>query len=294
MKALIFGIGGQDGHYLSLLLQRLGINVTGVSRSPGDWNVGTVGDFGFVEGLIRDIKPDYIFHLAANSSTRHDLLFENFETISAGTMNIMEAAYRHCPSSRIFISGSGLQFVNKGSPISERDPFDANSTYSVARIQSVYTARYYRSLGLKVYVGYFFNHDSPLRSERHVNQKIVQALKRISSGSNEKLELFDISVKKEFSFAGDIMEAVFVLVNNDSIFETVIGSGEAYTIEDWLNLCFGKYNIDWRTKVQLGKPFKKEYDILVSDPGTIQNLGWKPKHDIVDLAEMMLNGPNEG
>jgi GDPmannose 4,6-dehydratase len=288
MTALIFGINGQDGYYLKLLLQKNGITVIGVSRSPGDWIVGNVSNFNFVAELIRKYKPSYIFHLAANSSTKHDLVFENFETISTGTLNILEAGYRYSPESKIFISGSGLQFINNGLPISETDEFDPNSSYSVVRIQSVFAARYYRSLGLKVYVGYFFNHDSPLRSEKHVNQKIIQALKRIVAGSREKLELFDISIKKEFSFAGDIMEAVLLLVENDLIFEAVIGSGKAYSIEDWLDLSFGVYKIDWRSKIQLSKSAYKEYDILVSDPGTILNLGWRPKHDISDLVNIML------
>ena len=288
MNALIFGINGQDGYYLRLLLEKNGLNVTGVSRSKGDWIEGDVGNFNFVSGLIQKNKPDYIFHLAANSSTRHELLFENYETISTGTLNILEAAYRYSPGSKIFISGSGLQFVNKGLPISEKDAFDPNSSYSVARIQSAFAGRYYRSLGLKVYIGYFFNHDSPLRSEKHVNQKIIQSLKRIAAGSNEKLELFDISVRKEFSFAGDLMEAIFLLVRNDLVFEAVIGSGKAYSIEDWLNIISEAYNIDWRSRVQQGKSYRKEYDVLVCDPGTIINLGWQPKHDIKDLAKMML------
>jgi GDPmannose 4,6-dehydratase len=288
MTALIFGINGQDGHFLKRILQENGVSVIGVSRSHGDWIEGNVGNFSFVSELVKKNKPDYIFHFAANSSTRHEFIFENYEAISSGALNILEAAYKHSPGSRIFISGSGLQFINKGLPIAENHAFEANSAYSVARIQSVFAARYYRSLGLKVFVGYFFNHDSPLRSEKHVNQKIVRALKRIISGSNEKLELFDISAKKEFSFASDIMDAVMILIKNDVVFEAVIGSGKAYSIEEWLTICFGMYKIDWRSKVQQIKSTKPDYNILVSDPRTIFNLGWKPKHDIKELAELML------
>jgi GDPmannose 4,6-dehydratase len=288
MIALIFGINGQDGYYLKRILKDNGVNVIGVSRSHGDWISGNVGNFSVVSELIKENKPDYIFHLAANSSTRHEFVFENYETISTGTLNILQAAYQHSPNSRIFISGSGLQFVNKGLPIAENDSFEPNSIYSVARIQSVFAARYYRSLGLKVYVGYFFNHDSPLRSEKHVNQKIVKTLKRILGGSEEKLELFDISVKKEFSFAADLMEAVMILIKNDIIYEAVIGSGKAYSIEEWLKICFEMYKMDWRLNVRQVKTIKPEYNILVSDPRTIFSLGWKPKHDIKELAELML------
>src|SRR5205085_129762 len=144
--------------------------------------------------------PDYIFHLAANSTTRHEAVFDNHAAISTGAINILEAAYRHSFQSRVFLSGSAAQFENDGTPIDEDTPFAALNPYAVSRIHSVYAGRYYRSLTLKVYVGYFFNHDSPLRTERHVNQKIALAARKIAAGSREKLEIGDASVKKEFNF----------------------------------------------------------------------------------------------
>ena len=249
-KALIFGASGQDGIYLSALFKSKGFDVIGISRRSSLGLMGDVGDYSFVRELIKDNQPDYIFHLAANSSTKHSLLFENHDTISTGTLNILESAYKHSPNSKIFLSGSGLQFVNNGVPISESDPFEASSPYSISRIQSVYAARYFRSLGLKVYIGYFFNHDSPHRGEKHVNQKIVQAVKRIASGSKEKIVLYDIGVYKEFSFAGDIMNAVIRLVENNDIYEAVIGSGKAYSIADWIKICFNYYNMPWDEKIE--------------------------------------------
>ncbi|MFM7853736.1 MAG: GDP-mannose 4,6-dehydratase, partial [Flammeovirgaceae bacterium] len=193
MKALIFGVNGQDGFFLSKFLLSEGIEVLGVSRTNSKWILGSVADFNFVHNLIKKERAEYVFHLAANSTTNHHALFENNQTIIDGTINILEAVYRHSPHSKVFISGSGLQFQNRSLPIKETDPFNAASAYSFARISSVYAARYYRSLGLKTYIGYFFNHDSPLRSDRHVNQKIVQTLKRIVNGSKENLELHDIT-----------------------------------------------------------------------------------------------------
>lgn len=288
MKALIFGISGQDGIYLKTLLKNKGFEVIGVSRSTGDWLVGDVSNLSFVSDLIQKNMPDYIFHLAANSTTKHDSLFENHETISTGSLNILESVYKFSPSSRVFLSGSGLQFVNKGIPICESDSFVATSPYSVSRIQSVYAARYYRALGLKVFVGYFFNHDSPYRSEKHVNQMIVQAVKRIAAGSNEKLSLHDPTIKKEFSFAGDVAMAILTLIENDQIFEAVIGSGKAYSIEDWVRICFGYYDLSFENRVVKGTPLKREYDVLVSDPETIFSLGWRPKVDIHGLAKLMI------
>lgn len=291
MKAIVFGINGQDGFYLNKLLTGAGVEVIGVSRSNAAYTIGDVVNYQQVEQLIKKHQPQYVFHLAANSTTRHDTIFENYQTITTGTLNILEAVYRYSAHSKVFISGSGLQFVNTGQPITQTDAFEARDSYSMARIQSVYTARYYRSMGIKTYVGYFFNHDSPLRTERHVNQKIVMAVTRIANGSTEKLELGDIAIKKEFTYAGDVAAAIWAFVNNDKVFETVIGSGKAYAISDWLTLCFNYYNLNWEDHVKTMPGFSSEYKVLVSNPTTLFQLGWQPLVDIGKLAEMMLKHP---
>lgn len=282
MKAVIFGANGQDGFYLAELLRRENVETIKISRFGGDL-IGNVADWEFVEKLIRNEKPDYIFHFAANSTTRHEAVFENHEAISTGTINILEAVYRHSPQTRVFLSGSAVQFENDGTPIDENTPFAPLSPYAVSRIQSVYAARYYLSLQLKVYAGYFFNHDSPRRSERHINQKIAAAAKK-----GERIEIGDVTVKKEFNFAGDVIEAVWRLINQDKIFEAVIGSGTAHSIEEWLELCFGAVNKNWRDCVTIKENFKAEYQILVSNPALINSLGWHPKVDINGLAKMMM------
>ena len=288
MRAVIFGANGQDGYYLNELLQKQGIAVEKVSRS-GDNIIGDVSDYSCVESIIKTTKPDYIFHLAANSTTRHEVLFENHNSISTGTFNILEAVKLNSPASKVFLSGSAVQFENNGTPIDENTPFAPLSPYAVSRIQSVYAGRYYRNVfGIKVYVGYFFNHDSPLRTERHVNQKIAYVAKRIALGKDEKFEIGNIDVKKEFNYAGDTVEAVWTLVKQSSVFEAVIGSGIAYSIKDWLDCCFGKVGKDWRDYVTFNKNFKPEYEILVSNPTLIKSLGWTSKVDIAQLADLML------
>ncbi|MEQ1554335.1 MAG: GDP-mannose 4,6-dehydratase, partial [Ferruginibacter sp.] len=238
MKAIIFGANGQDGHYLTQLLLKNNIEVIAVSRS-GNFIKTNITNYEEVSLLIKNSQPNFIFHLAANSTTWHSALFENHQTIATGTLNILEAVKEFSPHSKVFISGSGLQFLNTGNPIKETDPFVANDAYSIGRIQSVYAARYFRTLGIKVYVGYFFNHDSPLRSERHVTKKISEAAKRIAAGSNEKLEIGDISVIKEWSFAGDIVQGIWLFINQDKIFEANISSGIGYSIKEWVETCFG-------------------------------------------------------
>jgi GDPmannose 4,6-dehydratase len=288
MKTIIFGINGQDGYYINEICQRRHIDVIGVSRSAGNWERGDVSDYCFIENLIKREKPEYIFHLAANSTTRHDALFENHETISTGTLNILESVKRHSPESRVFITGSGIQFENKGRPISETDNFEAKSPYSIARIQSVYAARYFRSLGIRVYVGYLFHHESPLRKPNHVSQKIALAAKRVASGSTEVIELGDISVEKEWTFAGDVAKGIFTLIEQDDVFEAVIGSGITYSIENWLEQCFGIIGIDWHDYVRLREGFTPEYKRLVSNTKTINSLGWFPTVGLKNLAEIMI------
>lgn len=289
MKGIIFGSSGQTGRYLQALCQRSQMDVIGVARGSECDLRGDVSEFAFVEGLVQREKQDFIFHLAANSTTRHDALFEHHQTISTGTLNILESVKRHAPECRVFITGSGVQFLNCGTPIAETDPFAATSSYSIARIQSAYAARYYRQLGIKVYVGYLFHHESPLRKAHHVCKMVVDAAKRISQGSCERLRLGNISVKKEAGFAGDIVEGIWTLVNQDAVFEATIGTGVAYSIEEWLEACFSRIGKDWRDHVDLSEePFQVEYQTLVSNPATINRLGWYPKVELEALAEMMM------
>ncbi|MFM9910179.1 MAG: GDP-mannose 4,6-dehydratase [Chitinophagaceae bacterium] len=287
MKAVIFGVNGQDGFYLTQLLSQMGIKVIGISRN-GDGLKINLSDFKQVSKLIETLKPEYIFHLAANSTTRHEALFENHETISTGTLNILEATKSYSPTSRIFISGSGLQFVNNNRPIMETDAFEARDAYSICRIQSVYAARYYRRLGIKTYVGYFFNHDSPLRSERHMTMKIAKSAKRIAAGSTEKLEIGDISVIKEYGFAGDIVKGIWQLVNQESVVEANIATGAGFSIQEWVEICFNMVGLDWLKHVVIKPGFVAEYEKLVADVTLIHSAGWYHEVEFKQLAEMMM------
>ncbi len=285
--ALIFGANGQDGYYLSQYCLEKGIEPIGISRS-GNWIHGDVCHYSQVEQSIRQYLPTYVFHVAANSTTSHEALFENHQTISTGTLNILESVKKHCPTAKVFITGSGVQFRNDGRPISESDPFEAGSPYSIARIQSVYAARYYRSLGIQTYVGYLFHHESPLRKPNHVSQKIALAVQRIAQGSKEVLDLGDISVVKEWTFAKDVSEGIFTLLAQEQIYEAIIGSGIGHSIEQWLECCFREIGEDWRPHVRIQEAFRPEYPILVSSPAVIRQLGWQPKVNFEQLAKIMV------
>ncbi|MFZ9388611.1 MAG: GDP-mannose 4,6-dehydratase [Chitinophagaceae bacterium] len=291
-KALIFGIHGQDGFYLDRLLREKQMEVTGVSRTGGNWLKGDVSDRRFTGALIRELRPDYIFHLAANSRTDHELLFEHQGTIVDGTLNILETVYHDCPDARVFITGSGLQFENTGDPVGETNAFAAQDAYSLARIQSVYAGRYFRTKGIRVYTGYLFHHDSPLRTAQHLNRKIADAAKAAAEGMDVRLEIGDISVEKEFGFAGDIVRGIYQLVSQDTIFEACIGTGKAYRIERWLEICFGLANRNWKDHVLEKQVFKPAFKRLVSDPSLIRSTGWEPTVSIEQLAALMVNLPD--
>lgn len=292
MKALIFGANGQDGFYLLSLLKGENIETISTSRSSGDV-LGDISNFQFVKSIIDRYKPDYIFHFAANSSTNHNTIFDNNASISVGTLNILESVKLYSPNSRVFLSGSAMQFANIGEPIDENTQFFGSSLYAVSRIHSTYLARYYRTcFGLQIFVGYLFNHDSPRRKSSHINQKIVEAALRISKGSSEKLYIGDISVSKEFNFAGDIVNAIWKLTNQNKYFELVIGSGIVYKIEDWLEYCFKKVDLNWRDHVVIQNDFTPEYRILISNPSLLKSLGWKAEVDMCQLADMMISGAN--
>jgi GDPmannose 4,6-dehydratase len=288
MKAVIFGISGQDGFYLSEYLSKLGVSVVGISKSEGNWIKGDISDYFFVERIIKSEMPDYIFQFAAVSDTKHSNLFLNHSAICTGSVNVLEAVNKYSRKSIVFLAASAIQFLNTGVPINEKTDFFANSYYSVARIHNVFLARYFRSLGLNVKVGYLFHHDSPRRSSKHINQYIVRSLKKIAQGKEEFIELGNLDVRKEFNYAGDIIKAIWLVVNQNNHDEVVIGSGKAYSIREWIEYCAKKIGVDYEAYLRYNKSYKSDFSTLVSDPSLLLSLGWKPEIDFHMLADMMI------
>jgi GDPmannose 4,6-dehydratase len=286
-NALIFGGNGQDGIYMSELCKEKGIKPIAISRSPGLNEQGSIADKAFVEEVIQKYLPAFIFHLAANSTTRHEALLENHETIATGTLHVLEAALKYAPHAKILLAGSGLQFENQGQPIAETAPFRANNAYAIARIQSVYAARYFRDKGLKVYVAYLFHHESPYRKPHHLGKMIVETIKRIQKGSREKLVIGDVTVEKEWGFAGDITKGMFQLVNQEKVFEATIGTGKAYSVQQFLKGCFDLAKLDLEGHVTHQPGFIPEYNRLVSEPSTINSLGWYPEVSFEQMIQLM-------
>ena len=286
-SAIVFGASGQDGYYLNSLLIKQGIMVYLISRNNSPIQ-GDIANYPFVESYIKKIVPDFIFHFASVSNINHKFLIENHNSISIGTINILEAVKTYAPNARVFLSGSAEQFKNDNLPISETTKFEAKSSYAAERIYSTYLGRYFRNkYNIKVYIGYFFHHDSPLRKENHLNKKIINFVKSLDVDNKKPLILGDYNIEKEFNFSGDFMEAVWKLINQDEIFECVIGSGKPHKIIDWLDLAFNKIQQNWEDWVETDSNFTPPYEKLYSNPSKIMSLGWKPKNDICSLFNLM-------
>lgn len=287
MKAIIFGANGQDGYFLKQLLISKSITPLLVSRTNSEI-IGNIANSEFVSSLINFHKPEYIFHFAAISTTRHSNFIENFDAIVKGTISILEAVKDCSPNTKVFISGSAMQFFNNGEPINELTEFEGKSPYSLARISSVNIARYYReTFGIKIYIGYLFNHDSWLRSEHHVNQKIIKSVQRIKNNEQSKLILGNVNVEKEFNFAGDIVEAIWILINQNRIFEVIIGSGLSFPIMKWVEISFEFVGLNWKDYLIVEDKYIPEYMKLVSNPSVIKSLGWEPKVNLYSLSKLM-------
>lgn len=262
MKALIFGMQGQDGTYLSRLLEREGVKVV----------MGVIDDYG--QHVARIQTCDYVFHLAASSTTSHSKAIDNHSVIAGGTLYILETVRSlglNCP---VFVAGSALQYD---------DP--PKSVYACAREYARKLCKFYRhSMGLKTYFGTLYHHESPLRKQSHVSRMVADAARE-----GRKIEIGDLSVVKEWTYAGDIAEAIWMMVNQDAITDCEICSGEGYSIQDWCHACYGAAGLNWKEYVTEQEDFSPEYSRMVGFPEAIKSIGWEPKVGFQELAAMMVN-----
>lgn len=278
--AIITGSNGQDGFYLQALLQREGVDAILVHRGSGI----NLADPSTVDSLIQNTRPDYIFHLAAKSTISHYAFLENHDLIASGTAHLLEAVREHAPECRVFLAGSAYQFVNTGEPIKETDPWETTSVYCAARGYSNLLARTYRSMGLNIFFGYLFHHDSPRRGPNHLSQKIAQAAK-----TKTKIEVGDLRVEKEWTHARDTVEAIWTLTNQDRFHEANIGTGIGHTIEDFAEACFAAVGLDYNEFITTIPAYRAPYRRTICDPSRIFRTGWKPRHNLEYLAEAMVN-----
>lgn len=279
-SAIITGSHGQDGHFLAELLRHYQIEPTLVSSYSGI----NLADAAVVSGLVQQVRPEYIFHLAAKSTVEHAMARQNHYLLANGTLNLLEAVKQHVPGCYVFLAGSAYQFRNDGNPIKETDPWETRSVYCAARGYSNLLARAYRHMGLNVFFGYFFHHDSPRRHARHISSRIAAAARE-----GKEVEIGNMDVVKEWTWAGDAMEAVWSLVNQEQVWEANIGTGEGHSIAEFAQACYAVKGLDYWTYMRPRPGFEPEYSKLTCDPSRIFSTGWRPRHNLQFLAEQMVN-----
>ncbi|MBD2200791.1 GDP-mannose 4,6-dehydratase [Calothrix anomala FACHB-343] len=310
-KALICGISGQDGAYLAQLLLNQGYTVCGTSRdaqiSPFS-NLVYLGirqqvklesmaltDFRSVLQVLTKIQPDEIYNLAGQSSV--GLSFgqpvETLESIATGTLNLLEAVRFLGKPIKLYNAGSSECFGDTGDTAAdETTPFRPRSPYAVAKATAFWeVANYREAYGLFACSGILFNHESPLRPERFVTQKIVAAACRIAQGSKEQLYLGNMQIQRDWGWAPEYVEAMHLMLQQQQPDDYVIATGESSSLEDFVSAAFASVNLDWREHLVIDNSLLRPTDLEVGrgNPAKAENqLGWQAKYKMKDVVQMMV------
>jgi len=310
-RGLIFGISGQDGAYLAKLLLSKGYRILGSSRDAqvcpfsnlthlgirDEVEVESVSlnDFRSVLQVLKKFRPDEVYNLAGQSSV--GLSFsqpvESFESISIATLNLLEAIRFLEQPIRLYNAASSECFGNTdGLLADESTPFRPRSPYAVAKSAAFWqVANYREAYGLFACSGLLFNHESPLRAERFVTRKIVNAACSIASGSEKKLRLGRIDVERDWGWAPEYVEAMWLMLQQDNPDDYIIATGESNKLKDFVEAVFLALDLNWKDHVITGRELFRPTDILrvMANPGKAeQKLFWKAKYKMRDVALMMV------
>ncbi|MBU0944976.1 MAG: GDP-mannose 4,6-dehydratase [Proteobacteria bacterium] len=310
-KALILGVSGQDGAYLAKLLLGKGYRVVGSSRDAqmsSFVNLDRLGikkevqtesvsanDFRSVLQVLKKVEPDEIYNLAGQSSVGLSFSqpMETFESISIGTLNLLEAIRILDMPVRFYNACSSECFGNTdGKRADEETPFRPRSPYAVAKAAAFWQiANYREAYGLFACSGLLFNHESPLRPERFVTQKIVQEACRIKSGLQEKMKLGNISVQRDWGWAPEYVEAMWLMLQQEEASDFIVATGQTHSLESMVETIFASLGLDWHEHVELNPDLLRPTDIKMSlaDPGKAERvLGWKARYGMKEVATMMV------
>jgi GDPmannose 4,6-dehydratase len=316
--ALITGITGQDGSYLAQLLLSKGYVVHGIIRRASLFNTdridhlyvdphndtklylhyGDLSDAGTLRNLIEEVHPDEVYNLGAQSHVRvsFDLPEYTAEVVGMGALRLLEAIRGHQASSgrqvRYYQAGSSEMFGSAKPRQHEGTRFEPRSPYACAKVYGHYQGINYReSYGMFVCNGILFNHESPRRGETFVTRKITRAATRIKLGLQDKLFLGNLEAKRDWGFAGDYVDAMWRMLQQDHPGDYVVATGVSISIRDFLDLVFGQLDLDWRQFVVIDPRYFRpaEVDHLEGDASRAREiLGWEATTDIRSLAGMMV------
>lgn len=311
--AFITGISGQDGYYLSKLLTEKGYavhglipcNAPGIGEPPGiHLHYGDLAEGSNFGTLLDTIRPDEIYNLAAQSHVRlsFELPVYTANVTGIGVLRWLEEIRLHQlrtgRSVRFYQASSSEMFGKvKTSPQNEETPFHPRSPYGCAKVFGYWqTINYRESYGLFACNGILFNHESPRRGEGFVTRKITLAAARIKLGLQDKLSLGNLDSKRDWGFAGDYVEAMWRMLQQDQPDDYVVATGETHMIREFLDEVFGHLGLDWQKHVEQDPRFLRpaEVDLLCGDASKARRvLQWKPKVSFRELAQMMVESDLE-
>ncbi|MFQ5415062.1 MAG: GDP-mannose 4,6-dehydratase [Phycisphaerae bacterium] len=319
--ALITGMTGQDGAYLSELLLSNGYDVHGVMRRASVFTTeriehlyqdrhqpdvrfhlhyGDMLDAMSLRRIISDVKPDEVYNLAAQSHVRtsFDQPIYTAQVVAIGTLHLLEAIrdYRDGSGRDVrFYQASSSEMYGKVReiPQTERTPFYPRSPYGCAKVHAFWqTVNYREAYGLFACNGILFNHESPRRGETFVTRKITRAATRIKLGLQSKLFLGNLDARRDWGYAGDFVEAMWLMLQQHDPDDYVVATGETRSVRDALDVAFGYLDLDWHNHVALDERYLRpaEVDVLPGDATKARDLlGWKPKVNFQQLIRMMVD-----
>ncbi len=310
--ALIFGISGQDGGYLARLLLGKGYSVTGTSRDAMISSFGnlkklgirddvrtesvSLNDFRSVLQVLKKVKPDEVYNLAGQSSVGLSFSqpIETYESISVGTLNLLEAIRMLEMDIRFYNACSSECFGNTdGVRATEETPFRPRSPYAVAKSAAFWQlANYREAYGLYASSGLLFNHESPLRPARFVTQKIVREACQIKLGIQNHMKLGDIRVIRDWGWAPEYVEAMWLMLQQEKPEDFIIATGKSHSLAEFVDTVFSLLDLNWQDYVEQNPELLRPTDIRESlaDPAkAYAQLGWKAKYTMVDVAAKMVD-----
>ena len=307
--ALILGIGGQDGSYLSELLLSKGYTVHGVIRRSSVINTERIdhifdpedrthihyGDLEEgIEHLLFDIKPDEIYNLAAMSHVRisFDIPIYTAMVNAVGVVKLLEAIRKLRLKSKLYQASSSEMFGTTPPPQNELSPFNPVSPYGCAKLYSYYMVKSYRTgYGMFCSNGILFNHESPRRGHNFVTKKIVKAAVRINRGLQDKLYLGNLDALRDWGHSKDYVRAMHLILQQDKPDDFVVSTGEAHSVREFVDKVFTLLNMDWKEFVVQIDTLKRPNEVpaLLGDNSKIRTLGWKPEINFEQLIKEMLD-----
>ena len=309
MKALISGVTGQDGSYISELLLDKGYEVHGIVRRSSSLNTaridhifdqlhlhfGDLSDGSALGSLLSTIRPEEIYNLGAQSHVRvsFDCPEYTADVDAMGTLRLLEAVKAHCPEAKYYQASSSELFGKVlETPQKETTPFYPRSPYGIAKQFAFWYTVNAREQGLFACNGILFNHESPRRGETFVTHKVTKAAVRIALGMQYELKLGNLDAKRDWGHAKDYIEAMWLMLQQPKADDYVIATGETHTIRDLLDVAFGHLGLDWKNYVGVDPKYYRptEVDILQGDASKAKRiLGWEPKTRFKELIEEMVD-----